>query len=328
MKVDDFDYHLPRRAIAQFPLKDRVSARLLFLRSDNKIEHYRFSDLPELLKPGDLLVFNDSKVIRARIRGKKKTGGKAELLLIEKNQEGLWRCLGRGRIQEGMEISIGDLVGRVEKRDGHNLLVLFNRDPLPYGEIPLPPYIKRRPEPGDEIYYQNVFARKDGSVAAATAGLHFTDRLLDRLKVKGIDNTMITCHIRPGIFQHVKDLHFKMEGEPFEVTQEAADKIRDAGRIIAVGTSVVRVLEGFGPNSVTAQSGMVKIVIKPAFRFQKISGMITNFHLPKSPPFIMVSALVGVERLKEVYQIAIAQDYRFLSYGDGMLIIRDLDCVW
>ncbi|RKX70975.1 tRNA preQ1(34) S-adenosylmethionine ribosyltransferase-isomerase QueA [candidate division WOR-3 bacterium] len=322
MRIAEFDYHLPKEAIAQFPYRERDEARLLVVRPFG-IFHRSFRDLPELLLPGDLLVFNDSRVIRARLWGKKETGGRVEVLLVEEAEDHIWRCLGRGRLREGMKVVFGGkLQGEIINREGEYLFIRFDPDPEAHGEIPLPPYIRRPVEPDDEIYYQNIFAKKPGSVASPTAGLHFTQELLDRLKEAGIDYTTITCHIRPGIFRRIRRIEdFEMEPEPYEISELAAVKINRAQRVIAVGTSVVRVLESLESGPVTPSKGRVNIFIKPGHKFTRIDGMITNFHLPKSPPFIMVSALVGLKRLKEIYQTALAENYRFLSYGDGMLII-------
>lgn len=322
MKIDDFDYHLPEEMIARYPLATRDDARLLVLHRHGEIEHKFFYDLPDLLEPDDLLVFNDSMVINARVRAEKKTGGKVEFLLIERKGDNTWWCLGRGRIRPGSVVYADRMQGTVLKKDGNRYLVEFDGDPEEIGEIPLPPYIKRAVEPLDATYYQNVYAEERGSVAAATAGLHFTEGLLKRLNEKGVDHAMITCHIRPGIFQRVKNIDdFQMTPEPFRINEETVVKIKKARRLIAVGTSVVRVIEGFGSGTIKPDKALTRIFISPGFRFNKISGMITNFHLPKSPPLIMTASFIGLERLKEAYQVAIDHGYRFLSYGDGMLII-------
>ena len=322
MKIEEFDYHLQPEMIAQYPLKEREKARLLLLNHDGKIEHKYFTDLPEILNPGDLLVFNDSKVIRARIRGKKETGGKIEILLIEQIDGPVWRCLCRGKLNVNTRMNFDDLAAEVVDKSRNNYLIKFNADPEKKGEIPLPPYIRRPITEDDGIYYQNIFAKEKGSVAAATAGLHFSENLLNRLRGRNIDYCMITCHIRPGIFQKVHDINeFQMASEPFSISPEAARKIRDGQRVIAVGTSVVRVLESFGNKELQSGPGKTDIFITPGFRFQKIAGLITNFHLPMSPPMIMVSAFIGTDRLKYAYHEAMNKGYRFLSYGDGMLII-------
>lgn len=328
MLLSDFDYSLPRELIAQFPLEERSASRLLCLnRSRDLIQHSHFSKLPDWLKPGDFLVFNNSKVIPARLFGVKETGGKVEILveriLSDSNVLAHIRGLSKGKVIQLGEKACAIVTGRIE-----NLYELeFNIPVLELlqqqGHMPLPPYIDRADETSDQERYQTIYAKLPGSVAAPTAGLHFDQLLLDKLKEKHIQLAYVTLHVGAGTFQPVKTQNIKehqMHTELFELPSETCDKIKEAqangGRVIAVGTTSARCLE-----NLKSGHGETNIFIYPGYQFKVIDGLITNFHLPKSTLLMLVSAFAGRENILNAYQCAIQEKYRFFSYGDGMLII-------
>ncbi len=322
MNVEDFDYQLPEELIAKYPVVPRHNARLMVLdRKDRSIRHDIFWNLPLYLQEGDLLVFNDSKVIPARLYGRKKTGGKVEALLTDFITKEEWIALVGGKnIREGLVVEVADdlkveILKHIEKSKFKVRLV--SPDPLraldKHGHIPIPPYLKREDEEIDRTYYQTVFARHEGSVAAPTASLHFSQELLQRLKEHGIRTAFITLHVSYGTFKPVRT----QSVEEHNVDPEYVTKKR-GGRIVAVGTTVVRTLETkpFDPFE-----GWTDLYIYPGFEFRVVDAMITNFHLPRSSLLFLVSAFASRDFIMEAYQVAIKERYRFYSYGDGMLIL-------
>ena len=332
MNVADFDYELPEELIAQAPLPERDASRLLVLpRRDGPVRHMKVVDLPDVLREGDLLVANDARVIPARLRGRKKdTGGKVELLLVEPLGGADWLALGQASkpLKAGSEVEVfGSFVQIVQIRGGGELVV---RLPLQgdalwdfldkAGEVPLPPYIAHAPDAQDRERYQTVFARERGAVAAPTAGLHFTPRLISALKEKKIFFSSITLHVGPGTFLPVRAQRteeHRMHTERYFVPEETARAIDRAERVIAVGTTSLRTLEASqgrpGP-------GATDLFITPGYDFKVVDGLLTNFHLPKSTLLMLVSAFAGLDRIKSAYAAAVRERYRFFSYGDAMLI--------
>ncbi len=321
MDVADFDYPLPQELIAQQPLAERDASRLLVLpRREGAPEHRGMRDLPALLQPGDLLVANDARVIPARLLGRKaETGGKVELLLVEP--------LGG----PGVEV-FGSFVEIVQIRGGGEMVV---RLPLEgdalwefldrAGELPLPPYIEHKPGPQDLERYQTVFARERGAVAAPTAGLHFTPALIEALRIRDIQFEKITLHVGPGTFLPVRAQRtedHRMHSERYSVPPAAAEAIASTrasgGRVVAVGTTSLRTLEA---SQGRAGEGATSLFITPGYDFRAVDGLLTNFHLPKSTLFMLVSAFAGIERVKAAYAEAVARRYRLFSYGDAMLMI-------
>lgn len=343
MLLSEFDYDLPLELIAQVPARLREESRLLVLdRRSGSVAHRSFGDFPSLLAPGDLLVLNESRVIPARLRlAKQGTGGKAEVLLLRQSGGGKWEALVKpsARFREGMELerpdSPGRAVLRLEKRSGGGKWLVSLPDGGVEGETPLPPYIHRDGDPAlralDRERYQTVFARVPGSVAAPTAGLHFTDGTLARAGQAGAGIARCILHIGLGTFGPVADGEVekhRMEPESYEIDARNAAKVREAHaagkRIVAVGTSSVRVLETMAPSLGAAAggaSGETALFISPGFQFRLTGAMLTNFHLPKSTPYILVAALAGLDLIRKAYAEAIREKYRFLSYGDAMLII-------
>lgn len=333
LRTSDFDYDLPPELIAQTPIEPRDQARLLRLdRRSGAIDHHRFSDLPDLLQPGDLLVANESRVIPARLFGRKPTGGAVELLLLRRIDEVTWQALLRGhKLRTGTRIIVNDTLSAevVDQSSTGERLIRFNRpidDVLgDLGVMPLPPYIH---EPlRDPERYQTIYARTPGSAAAPTAGLHFTDRVIERLKDRGIAMTFVTLHVGLDTFKPVEvediALHH-IHTEYVELTEETARLIRAAKaegrRVIAVGTTSVRVLETAARRSFAAFSGNTDLFIYPGFEFRAVDALITNFHLPRSSLLMLVSALAGKANIDRAYAEAISLRYRFFSFGDAMLI--------
>jgi S-adenosylmethionine:tRNA ribosyltransferase-isomerase len=334
MKLCDFDYHLPGDLIAQSPIEPRDASRLMVL--GKTLEHRYFSDIPGYLEKGDTLVLNDSRVIPAKLRGKKSTGGHVEVLIVSKCRDG-YECIIRGKnIREGTQIYFGELEASVleVKKDnsGARYMVEFNCNGNlnhileKIGEAPLPPYIKKKLD--DMGRYQTVYARENGSIAAPTAGLHFTDGLLDMIKKKGVNIAYVTLHVSPGTFTPVKVEDIQehiMEPEYISVNKENADIInRTEGKLIAAGTTTAKALESSCVDGrITAKEDLSRLFIYPPYRFRsKIDALITNFHLPKSTLLILVSAFAGRERLLTAYSEAISNSYRFYSFGDAMLVFR------
>ncbi|MEO2069114.1 MAG: tRNA preQ1(34) S-adenosylmethionine ribosyltransferase-isomerase QueA [Desulfurobacteriaceae bacterium] len=343
MKVSDFDYELPKELIAEFPVEPRDSSRLMVLdRRTGKIEHRIFREIVDYLKEGDVLVINDTKVIPARLFGKLPTGGKVEVLLVRQVELSVWEVMAKParKLKEGKEIIFDEeLKAEVVEYVGEGKRLLKfslkgNRDFMEkldeIGHIPLPPYIEREENPLDKERYQTVFARKAGAVAAPTAGLHFTDRLLKELKNTGVIIKNVTLHVGPGTFKPVKvenvEEH-KMDYETYFVPEDTANEINKAKeegrRIIAVGTTVVRTLESAVDENgkVIAGEGSTNLFIYPGFKFKVIDALITNFHLPRSTLLMLVSAFAGRERILDAYREAVSKGYRFYSYGDAMFIV-------
>ncbi len=342
MKLTDFDYHLPADRIAQNPLQQRDGSRLLVVDRDTcAIHHTQFSEIGKYLPDDALLVLNDTKVIPARLIGnKRETGGQIELLLIREKETDTWEVLAKPRrsLQIGTQIVFGDsaLTAEVLAKpdDGHCIVRFdyigeFSVILADIGMMPLPPYIRRPPNAEDKVRYQSVYAATEGAIAAPTAGLHFTQELLEELKNSGIETAMLTLHVGPGTFQPVKVENItthKMHAEYIHLTETEADRIhiaREAGRkIVAIGTTVVRALETAGTmGTVHPYSGYSELFIYPGHRFNAVDALVTNFHLPKSTLLMLVSAFAGRDLIQQAYQAALQHNYRFYSYGDAMLIL-------
>jgi len=330
MKLSDFDYTLPKELIAQYPLKERDAARMLVIdRINRKIEHRNFKDIINYLRKGDLLILNDTKVLPARIIGRRLTGGKAEILLLERKEGLTFRALlkpARLKQQEKIFFNGKDIHCAVTAKDEVTFQAPDIDTVYKLGVMPLPPYIKREPQDDDNIYYQTVYARQAGAVAAPTAGLHFTRGLCDQIRSAGINIAYITLHIGYATFRPVKAEEIsehKMEPEYFKVpdyTAELITKTRaSGGRIIAVGTTSLRALETYASG---IREGHTDLFIYPGYKFRLADGLLTNFHLPRTTLFMLVCAFAGDNLIKKVYQEAIAKKYRFYSYGDAMLIIK------
>jgi S-adenosylmethionine:tRNA ribosyltransferase-isomerase len=338
MRLADLAYDLPAELIAQEPAAERSEARLLVLRrAGGALEHTRVSALPSLLRPGDLLVLNDTRVIAARVRGRRPTGGRIELLLCEPLGEGRWAALVKGspRVGERVLFASGSGEWLEDRGEGRwHVRLDVGRPVLDWlaevGEVPLPPYIRRPagPTAADRERYQTVFARAPGAVAAPTAGLHFTPALLEALASRGVERTAITLHVGPGTFLPMRgdDLAtYRMAPERFAMDAAAAETIaraRSEGRrIVAVGTTTVRALESAAARGpVAPYDGEADAFIAPGHRFRVVDAMLTNFHLPRTPLLAMVAALAGWERVRAAYEEAVRARYRFYSYGDAMLI--------
>lgn len=340
MKVSDFDYELPQELIAQVPIKDRSASRLMVLNRENKaIEDKIFKDIIDYLKPGDCLVRNNTKVIPARLYGiKEETGVHIEFLLLKRIEGDVWEVMvhpGR-RLKIGTKVIFGDGLLKaeiLEMMEGGNRKVKFEYEGIfneildQIGLMPLPPYIKEKLD--DKSRYQTVYAKYEGSAAAPTAGLHFTEELLEKIKEKGIEIANVTLHVGIGTFRPVKVENIEehdMHSEHYYIKAEDAEKInntkKNGGRIIAVGTTSCRVLE-----SVADENGLVKetegdtsIFIYPGYKFKCIDCLITNFHLPESTLIMLVSALAGKDYIMKAYKHAVEEKYRFFSFGDAMFI--------
>ena len=328
--LKSYDFKLPEELIAQEPVEPRDHARLMVL--CDGIEHRFFYNLPEYLEKGDVLVLNDTRVIKARLHGHKSTGGKVEILILEKLGENFYRCLVKGKkIRTGTELIFDDIKGKVmHKEEGicdiefsGNIMELARKR----GEIPLPPYIKKKISNAEEKY-QTVFARKEGAVAAPTAGLHFTPELLKKIENIGVEVLYITLHVSYGTFKPVKSediREHKMEAEYYIVSEKVAERINNrSGRLFAVGTTVMRALESSSRDVMIYPSqGYTDIFIYPGYEFQAgIDALITNFHIPKSTLIMLVTAFGGYERIMNAYRIAVEMKYRFFSFGDAMLIFK------
>ena len=338
LRLSDFDFNLPEDLIAQTPSEDRERSRLLVLdRRTGAVSHHVFSDIVAHLKPGDVLVLNDTKVFPCRIPAKKTGGGKAEIFLLEEKGINLWHALVRGGIAAGKRAAVADGIEVEVVADAEEGIKLVRFLGVPdirarldeLGRTPLPPYIKREPIARDLERYQTVYARREGAVAAPTAGLHFTPALLQKLQGRGVETTMITLHVGPGTFQPVRAMNItehRMHPERFTIPVETAERINRARcegrRIIAVGTTSVRTLEtsAQADGIVGAGEGTSKLFIYPGYRYLVVDGMITNFHLPKSTLLMLVAAFAGRENVLAAYRTAVERGYRFYSYGDAMLI--------
>jgi S-adenosylmethionine:tRNA ribosyltransferase-isomerase len=342
--TSDFDYELPAASIAQ-EAAPRGESSLLVLDREGPDRHARIRDLPRLLRPGDLLVLNDTRVIPARLFGQRAAGGgRMELLLIERLGDREWDALvkpGR-RARQGtvIELDPGLAAEVVDKREDGRHRLRFSEPIEPHldrlGHVPLPPYIHRPDTSEDRERYQTVYARSPGAVAAPTAGLHFTERLLEEIAAAGIEIARVTLHVGIGTFKPVaveRIEDHRMDRERYEIGAEAAEAIRRAresrarekGRIVAVGTTVVRTLESAalaGDGAVLPGTGSTELFITPGFRFQVVDALLTNFHLPRSTLLMLVSAFAGRERVLAAYEEAVREGYRFYSYGDAMLAER------
>ena len=340
MNVKDYDYDLPEELIAQDPLEDRSSSRLMVLdRQTGDVEHRHFTDILEYLHPGDCLVINNTKVIPARLFGvKEDTQAKIEVLLLKRKENDIWETLVKPgkKAKPGTKLVFGDGLLTAEVVDvveEGNRLIQFHYDGIfeeildQLGEMPLPPYITHQLK--DKNRYQTVYAKYDGSAAAPTAGLHFTKELLQKVKDMGVDIAEVTLHVGLGTFRPVKVenvLDHHMHSEFYMVSQEAADKInraKESGhRVIAVGTTSTRTLEAAADENgrLHETSGWTEIFIYPGYQFKVIDALITNFHLPQSTLVMLVSALAGREHVLHAYEIAVKERYRFFSFGDAMLI--------
>ena len=347
-RTSDFDYSLPAEQIAQDPLPDRGGSRLLVLdRASGAIRHGRFVDVVDLVAPEDVLVVNVSRVIPARLHGMRLagsgmggSGGKAELLLVRELPDGTWLAMGHpgGKLKSGRRVTFGpDSTAEIVEALGGGLRRVRFVGALDapatlakYGEVPLPPYIRRAPRPEDRERYQTVYAAHDGSVAAPTAGLHFTRDLLDRLRDKGVALAEVDLHVGPGTFKPVEtdDLaRHAMHDEPYRVSDSAAGIINErreaGGRVWAVGTTVVRTLETLAGERgrIAPGAGETRLFIHPPYSFRAVDRLLTNFHLPRSTLLMLVCAFGGYDNVMRAYGEAIEQRYRFYSYGDAMAIV-------
>ena len=342
MNLKDFEYNLPKELIAQEPTDKRENSRLMVLFcKEKRSEHCYFKDITGYLRSGDILVVNDTRVIPARLKGVKKSGGgKVEILLVHERGTNLWDVF----VRPGRKVRVGDVIqfgnqlsGIVKEVTSTGRLIEFiaNGDFKKIlediGEVPLPHYIKRTgpPTPRDKVRYQTVYASKDGAIAAPTAGLHFSSEIMQEILKKGVDILTITLHVGPGTFRPIRldDIStHKMESEYFEISGNVFNKIvsarKSCRRVIAVGTSTVRALESaVNIPGFTGGKGWTDLYIYPGYKFKIIDGLITNFHLPHSTPLVLVCAFAGRELILKSYEEAIEKRYRFLSFGDAMLIL-------
>jgi S-adenosylmethionine:tRNA ribosyltransferase-isomerase len=337
VRLDELAYELPDELIARYPAERREDARLLVVR-EGACEHRTVRDLALLLAPGSLLVVNDTRVIPARLFGRKASGGRVEVLLVRRlaGDGERWSAMVRGRLRAGVALELGSLSAVcVAPPDGEGLAVLElqGADPMAVveaeGHVPLPPYLGREDEPSDRDRYQTRFARVPGAVAAPTAGLHLGDELLAALRERGVVIATLTLHVGPGTFRPVTaadlDDH-PMHAEPFAIGVEAADAVAAArargAPVVAVGTTVVRALESAADadGAVPAQEGETRLLIQPGYRFRVVDALLTNFHLPGSTLLALVYAFGGIERVRAAYREAIDRRYRFFSYGDAMFL--------
>ena len=338
MQLTDFQFPFDPSLIAAHPIRPRDHARLLAVaRGQGSCRDHRILDLPNLLKPGDVLVVNDTRVIPARLVGTKHpSGGKLELLVIRSCGVDRWEVLIKGKVLVGQRISLGDEAWATVEERSQDRTVISVKSPQPWpvflnrvGKIPLPPYIKREPTEEDREDYQTMFAQAEGAIAAPTAGLHFTPRLLEALCARGIQVANITLHVGPGTFRPVTAERIedhRMEPEWYEVPAETSTAINHAkqngGRIVAVGTTVTRSLESAVDESgqVGAQQGQTNLFVMPGFQFRVVDVLMTNFHLPGTTLLMLIAAFAGLEPARTAYEHAVKERYRFYSYGDAMLI--------
>ena len=342
MQLSDFNYELPSELIAQYPLANRTDSRLLEVRADGlnhvQLADRQFKDILSLVKPGDLLVFNDTKVIPARLHGKKETGGMVELLIERiSGEKQAWVQIRASKVpKNGSIVHIHNQTGDTfpvemigydgrfyEVRFPDNIFTLLER----FGELPLPPYIEHQPDGEDAQRYQTVVAKNPGAVAAPTAGLHFDEAILQELKVLGVQQVAVTLHVGAGTFTPVREEDLskhKMHYEWFSIPQETLQAIettkQNGGRVIAVGTTSLRALESHAASG--QSTGETNLFITPGYQFKTVDCLLTNFHLPKSTLLMLVSAFAGMDNIRAAYQHAINQKYRFFSYGDAMFLCR------
>jgi S-adenosylmethionine:tRNA ribosyltransferase-isomerase len=340
-RVEAYDFDLPPDLIAQEPLPSRDASRLLVLdRGRGTLAHRAFTDLPELLQPGDLLVTNRSRVLPARLIGRREGGGAAEILLVRRREEDLWEAMVRPgrRLREGAVVTIGPgFAVRVERGAGPQRLVRFLVAGLSpqaaierHGHVPLPPYIRRADTRADRDRYQTIYAREAGSIAAPTAGLHFTPELLDRLRTRGVERAELVLHVGPGTFRPVEATdvrNHRVDPEQFTIPDDTAAAVvrarAEGRRVVAVGTTATRALESAldASGSVRPGDGETDLVIVPGHRFRAVDALLTNFHLPRSSLLLLVSAFAARERVLSAYAEAVRSRYRFYSYGDAMLVV-------
>ena len=339
MTLEDFDYDLPRELIAQSPSAERTASRLLHLDgATGELRDMRFRQIGDLIAPEDLVVLNDTRVIKARLTGRKKSGGKLEVLIerVLAHDEALVQMRVSHPPREGSTIILADSVEatvlerrgeffRLRFEDCGDVFALLER----HGAVPLPPYIAHAPDAGDEARYQTVYARQAGAVAAPTAGLHFDQALLQRVRDRGTKIAYVTLHVGAGTFQPVRSTppaEHEMHSEWYDVPRETVDAISAArktgGRVVAVGTTTLRALETAGATELRPEVAETKLFIMPGYRFRVVDRLITNFHLPRSTLLMLVSAFGGLESIRRAYRHAIEKRYRFYSYGDAMLIER------
>ena len=338
MQLDDFNFPFDSSLIAKYPIRPRDHARLLVLpRTSGECSDHKVIDLPELLEPGDLVVVNDTKVLPVRLVGTKEPGGgKVDILLVKPSEATQWEAFVKGRVRVGQRLLLGEEAQAtvVERSRDRTVLKLhvegseeqwLNR----VGQMPLPPYIKREPNKDDRADYQTMFAKVKGAIAAPTAGLHFTPRLLSALEDRGIKLTTITLHVGPGTFRPVTASNIedhRMDAEWYHVPQKTADLIvatRKAGKkVVAVGTTVARTLEAAvgAKGQVQSKEDATNLFIRPGFQFQVVDMLLTNFHLPGTTLLMLISAFAGIEQSRAAYEYAVRERYRFYSYGDAMLI--------
>lgn len=351
MRTDQFDYSLPKALIANAPLPERDASRLLVLsREDGRPTHRRFTELPSMVRPGDLFIINDTKVIPARLEGRKiPTGGRVEALLVDSLGAGVWRAMvgASGPVRPGMRISFAsrrvELVGEVVANEGGGIAHLRFEESFAellglleggLGQVPLPGYIERgrskEPPVDDRVRYQTIFADKPGAVAAPTAGLHFTPAILDAIGAAGATVASVTLHVGPGTFMPVRAANVadhRMHSERYEIPAATAGAVRTAReegrRVVAVGTTVLRALEASaaGPEGVRPGAGETNLFIRPGYRFKTVDCLLTNFHLPRSTLLMLVCAFAGRQRVLAAYEEAVEKGYRFYSYGDAMLLL-------
>jgi S-adenosylmethionine:tRNA ribosyltransferase-isomerase len=351
MKVADFDFPLPKELIAKRPLKERDTSRLLVLHKDGMTEHRKFADLPRYLDSGDMLIINNTKVFPARLAGYTESGDRLEILLVREREHDVWEVLSRGgysgtlKISEKLQAVLQD--GKTARFEhSGNLMDIIWRN----GSMPLPPYIKRLPDALDKETYQTAYAKEEGSIAAPTAGLHFTENLIKEIISKGVVVRELTLHVGIGTFRPIRSEHVEghtMEPEYFTIERDLISGIemtKNAGkRVVSVGTTTTRAIEGLISGSYNNSSnppsspflkggkgevqnskflsGATDIFIYPGYEFKAVTSLVTNFHLPKSTPLMLASALCSWEQLKKTYETAIRAKYRFFSYGDAMLIL-------
>jgi len=338
MQLADFDFPFDPSLIADHPIHPRDHARMLVVpRGQGSYAHHHVTDLPSLLNPGDVLVVNDTKVIPARLWGYKVPGGgKLELLVVKQEDGDSWEVLIKGQVKRGQVISLGQHAQAVVvERSRERTMVRFTSDcPVheliqKVGEVPLPPYIKRKPTLADQADYQTVFARVEGAVAAPTAGLHFTPQLLEALDTRGIHHVSVTLHVGPGTFRPVTVMNIHdhhMDSEWFQVPDETANivnKVKAEGRrIVAVGTTAVRSLEAAADEErrVHPQTGETRLFITPGYKFRVVDVLLTNYHWPRTTLVMLVAAFAGLDQARGAYEEAIKMAYRLYSYGDAMLI--------
>ena len=342
MQLSDFNYELPAELIAQHPLANRTDSRLLEVRADGlnhvQLVDRQFKDILSLVQPGDLLVFNDTKVIPARLHGKKETGGNVELLIERISGEmQAWVQIRASKVPKtGSIVHIHNKAGETfpvemigydgrfyEVRFPENVFSLLER----FGELPLPPYIEHQPDGEDAQRYQTVVAKNPGAVAAPTAGLHFDEAILQKIKDLGVNQVTVTLHVGAGTFTPVREedlskhkMHYEWYSIPNETLEAIQTTKNNGGRVIAVGTTSLRALESQAASG--QSSGETNLFITPGYQFKTVDCLLTNFHLPKSTLLMLVSALAGVDNIRAAYQHAISQKYRFFSYGDAMFLCR------